>query len=158
MYVATELQWRNAMNTQPVVTEWMQTEVITINPELHVERAWEIMERQRVNHLPVVKNGQLMGIVTQGDLKRALFRTPLSAPAPPEGRPQPTKPLGDMSVAAIMTKTVHTATPTEPLLSVAQRLLNAHIGSLPVVDETDAVVGIVTKTNLVQALVRLLQQ
>jgi acetoin utilization protein AcuB len=63
-----------------------------------------------------------------------------------------------MSVAAIMTKTVHTAKPTEPLLSVAQRLLSAHIGSLPVVDDTDGVVGIVTKTDLVKALVALLPQ
>ena len=39
----------------------MRTEVITVNPELHVERAWEIMERQRVHHLPVVKNAQLVG-------------------------------------------------------------------------------------------------
>ena len=145
------------MNKQLRVQEGMHTEVITINPELHVERAWEIMERQHVHHLPVVKNSKLVGIVTQGDLKRALFRTPLSTTVPPEGRTPPKKSPGDMSVAAIMTKTVHTATPTEPVLSVAQRLLNAYIGSLPVVDDTDAVVGIVTKTNLVQALVRLLQ-
>jgi len=43
----------------------MRTEVITVNLELHVERAWEIMERQRGHHLPVVKNAQLVGIVTQ---------------------------------------------------------------------------------------------
>jgi len=146
------------MNTQPLVQDWMRPDVITVNPELHVERAWELMERRRVHHLPVVKNSQLVGIVTQGDLKRALFRTPLSVLAPPEGRPQPAKPPGDMSVAAIMTKTVHTAKPSEPLFSVAQRLLSAHIGSLPVVDDTDGVVGIVTKTDLVKALVALLQR
>jgi acetoin utilization protein AcuB len=145
-------------NSQLLVQEWMRTEVITVNPELHVERAWELMERQRVHHLPVVKNGQLLGIVTQGDLKRALFRTPLSVPAPPEGRAQPAKSPGDMSVAAIMTKTVHTAKPTEPLLSVAQRLLSAHIGSLPVVDDANVVAGIVTKTDLLKALVAILRQ
>jgi len=59
-------------NAQLLVQDWMRTEVITVNPELHVERAWELMERQRVHHLPVVKNGQLLGIVTQGDLKRAV--------------------------------------------------------------------------------------
>jgi CBS domain-containing protein len=42
----------------------MRPDVITVNPELHVERAWELMERQRVHHLPVVKNTQLVGIVT----------------------------------------------------------------------------------------------
>jgi CBS domain-containing protein len=57
-----------------------------------------------------------------------------------------------------MTKTVHTAKPSEPLLSVAQRVLSAHIRSVPVVDDTNAVVGIVTKTDLVKALVVLLQK
>jgi acetoin utilization protein AcuB len=136
----------------------MHTEVITINPELHVERAWEMMERQRVHHLPVVKNNQLVGIIAQGDLKRALFRTPLSVPSPPEGRQPPAKSPGDLSVAAIMTKTVHTAKPTEPVRSVAQRLLSAHIGCLPVVDDAGAVVGIVTKTDLVKAVVALVLQ
>ena len=146
------------MRLQFLVQEWMRPSVITINPELHVERAWEIMERQRVHHLPVVKNAQLVGIVTQGDLKRALFRTPLSVSAPPEGRTPPAKSPGDLSVASIMTKTVHTAKPNEPLLSVAQRVLSAHIGSVPVVDDANAVVGIVTKTDLVKALVVLLQK
>lgn len=99
------------MNTQLLTQEWMHTEVITVNPELHIERAWEVMERQRVHHLPVVKNNQLLGIISHGDLKRALFRTPLSVPAPPEGRQPPAKSAGDLSVAAIMTKTVHTAKP-----------------------------------------------
>lgn len=146
------------MNSQLFTQDWMQTEVITVNPELHIERAWEIMERQRVHHLPVVKNNQLVGIVSQGDLKRALFRTPLSVLAPPEGRLPPQQPPGDLSVAAIMTKTVHTAKPTEPLRSVAQRLLSAHVGSLPVVDNSGNVVGIVTKTDLVKALVALVPQ
>ena len=60
-------------------------------------------------------------------------------------------------MAAIMTKTVHTAKPTEPLLSVAQRLLSAHIGSLPVVDDANAVAGIVTKTDLLKALVAIVR-
>ncbi len=146
------------MNSQLLTRDWMHTDVLTVNPELHVERAWEVMERQRVHHLPVVKNSQLVGIATQGDLKRALFRTPLSVPVPPEGRQPPAKSPGDLSVAAIMTKTVHTATPSEPLRSVVHRLLSAHIGCLPVVNDTGAVVGIVTKTDLVKALIAFLQQ
>ena len=146
------------MNTKSLVQDWMRTEVLTVNPELRVERAWELMERQRVRHLPVVKNAQLVGMVTQRDLKRTLFPTPLSVLAPPRGRPQPAVPPSDMSVSAIMTKTVHVAKPMEPLLSAAQRLLSEHVGSLPVVDDAGSVVGIVTKTDLVKALVFLLQR
>lgn len=37
-----------------LVHEWMRINVVTINPELRVERVWELMERQRIRHLPVV--------------------------------------------------------------------------------------------------------
>jgi predicted transcriptional regulator len=47
-------------NSQLLVQDWMHTNVLAVNPELHVERAWEVMERQRVHHLPVVKNNQLV--------------------------------------------------------------------------------------------------
>ena len=58
---------------EPLVGEWMRTDVVTINPELRVERVWETMWRKQVRHLPVIKQDILVGIITDRDLKRVLF-------------------------------------------------------------------------------------
>jgi acetoin utilization protein AcuB len=141
-----------------LVHEWMRTEVITINPELRVERVWELMERQRIRHLPVVKDGTLVGIITERDLKRASFPSLPAFPVRQEGKPQPPGSPGDLPVEAIMTTGVYTAKPTNPLLNPALRMLNEKIGALPVVDEAGKLVGILTETDLLKALVFLLQK
>jgi acetoin utilization protein AcuB len=141
-----------------LVHEWMRTEVITINPELRVECVWELMERQRIRHLPVVKDGTLVGIITERDLKRASFPSLPAFPVRQEGKPQPTGSPGDLPVEAIMTTGVYTAKPTNPLLNPALRMLNEKIGALPVVDEAGKLVGILTETDLLKALVFLLQK
>jgi acetoin utilization protein AcuB len=135
-----------------LVHEWMRTEVITINPELRVERMWELLERQRIRHLPVVKNGALVGIITERDLKRTLFPTLPAYPAWQGGKPQPTGSPGDLPAESIMTQGVYTAKLTDPLLSPALRMLNEKIGAMPVL------VGILTETDLLKALVFLLQK
>jgi acetoin utilization protein AcuB len=116
------------------------------------------MERQRIRHLPVVKDGTLVGIITERDLKRAIFPTLPAFPVRPEGKLQPTGSPGDLPAEAIMTKGVYTAKPTDPLLSPALRMLNEKIGALPVVDEAGKLVGILTETDLLKALVFLLQK
>ncbi len=141
-----------------LVQEWMRTNVITINPELRVERAWELMERQRVRHLPVVQQGRLVGIVTERDLKRAVFGAPPLSTVWKGGKPQPTGTPGDLSVQAIMTQGVYTTKPTDALLSATLRMLNEKIGALPVVDDAGMLVGLITQTDLLKALVLLLQR
>jgi len=139
------------------VHEWMRTDVITINPELRVERVWELMERQRIRHLPVVKNGTLVGIITERDLKRAIFPSSPIFPVWKEGKPQPTGSPGDLPAEAIMTRRVYTAKPTDPLLNPALHMLNEKIGALPVVDDAGKLVGILTETDLLKVLVSLLR-
>jgi CBS domain-containing protein len=140
-----------------LVRDWLHTDVVTINPELRIERVWELMEHKRVRHLPVVKNDQLGGIVTDRDLKRALFPAPPTFPGWREGKPQPSGSPGDLPAEAIMTKGVYTTKPDEPLLNPARRMLNEKIGAVPVVDDTGRLVGILTETDLLKALVFLLE-
>lgn len=54
------------------VREIMTTEVITIDPGWSAEQCMALMNQRRVRHLPVVENDQLVGIVSIGDIVRAV--------------------------------------------------------------------------------------
>lgn len=46
----------------------MTTSLVTTTTEMTVDECAELMTRRRIRHLPVVRNGQLAGVVTIGDL------------------------------------------------------------------------------------------
>lgn len=54
------------------VSEIMTTEVITVAPAWTAEQCMALMNERRVRHLPVVENNQLAGIVSIGDVVRAV--------------------------------------------------------------------------------------
>jgi CBS domain-containing protein len=53
------------------VSSVMTTEVITVKPDDTVNKAMELMTRHRCRHLPVLRDGELAGIVSIGDLVKA---------------------------------------------------------------------------------------
>ena len=54
------------------VKDIMTREVITIDEDASVEEAARKMARHRINRLPVLREGKLVGIVTRGDVIKAL--------------------------------------------------------------------------------------
>ena len=54
------------------VSEIMTTEVVTASPEETVREVATLMADRNVNRLPVTENGRLVGIVTRGDIVRAI--------------------------------------------------------------------------------------
>jgi CBS domain-containing protein len=63
--------------------EVMTTAVLCVGPEVPVAAAAVILDERRIRRLPVVANGRLVGILSRGDLVRALAA---AAPAPPASR------------------------------------------------------------------------
>jgi acetoin utilization protein AcuB len=130
------------------IKDWMTTKVVTVSPEASVRTAFATMKRHGFRHLPVVRDGRLVGVVTDRDLRRPdisdvfkewddLYR------------------LGeDISVEDVMTVQVVTVTPETDLLTAASMLVEKRIGALPVVEEDSKLVGIVTTIDLLKAFVR----
>ena len=54
------------------VHEIMTTEVVVISPGRSVRDAMRIVTRKHLRHLPVVDDGQLVGMVSAGDLTRSI--------------------------------------------------------------------------------------
>jgi CBS domain-containing protein len=55
------------------VSQIMTTELITISPEDTVHRCMELMTEKRIRHLPVVEKGKLVGMISIGDLVKAVI-------------------------------------------------------------------------------------
>ena len=55
------------------VREIMSTPVITGRPALSIEEAMAIMSQRRIRHLPIVDEGRLCGLVSVGDLVKAII-------------------------------------------------------------------------------------
>jgi CBS domain-containing protein len=65
------LQGRSSKETQ--VQEIMTRRVITLEPEQTVEACMVVMTDKRIRHLPVLENGRLIGIVSIGDIVKAVI-------------------------------------------------------------------------------------
>src|SRR3990172_4713638 len=65
-----EERFRKAFGTK--VAEVMTTDIVEISPEASVYDAATLMSNHKVNRLPVVDQGRMVGIVTRGDIVRAI--------------------------------------------------------------------------------------
>ena len=57
------------------VHEIMETDVVTVSPSDNLEYCLELMNKNRVRHLPVIENDIVTGIVSIGDLVKAIIET-----------------------------------------------------------------------------------
>lgn len=131
------------------VKDWMSGKVITISPDQTLPDAHEIMKKRKIRRLPVVADGQLVGIITLGDLREAgpSNATTLSIF-------EMNYMLARLKVSEIMTRDPLTVSPQTSLTEAAKLMLHHKIGGLPVV-EGMTVVGIITESDIFRAYVRL---
>ncbi len=103
----------------------MVVDPITMAPEQRLYEVLEVMEKYRISGVPVTKNGKLVGILTNRDLR---FETKL-----------------DLKIADVMTKENLITAPVGTSLEEAKEILHRHrIEKLPVVDEEYNLKGLIT--------------
>jgi len=127
-----------------LVQDWMSTHIITIEPETPLRQINALMIHQKVRHLPVIQNGQIMGIVSQGDMRSAVSLS-----------------LGEDSYAMLRLVAEEIMTPNPMTISneatvgqAAQMMLRYKINGLPVVDSQDKLVGIITESDILRLVVQ----
>ncbi|MGV7194176.1 CBS domain-containing protein [Xanthomonas axonopodis] len=72
---ARKVVLRDRSSSTTSVAEIMSTEVVTVSPSDSVERCMQLMTDGRFRHLPVVENGRVQGVVSIGDLVKAVIET-----------------------------------------------------------------------------------
>ena len=131
-----------------LVKDWMTKEVITVEEDVSIMKASRLMKQKGFQHLPVVRQGGLTGIVSDRDLKEA----------------QPSKAttldihelyylLDKLQIKKVMTKNPHTVSGDETTDKAAALMLKHDISALPVVDQRGDLQGIITKGDVFRAMV-----
>ena len=130
------------------VADVMSTDVETVNADEDLVLAEELMRRNRFRHLPVVRAGKLVGLMTHRDLLRAQAKllTQLGLAAD-EDRAL------SLAVGDMMTKDVRTVAPDTPARDAAALLLDHKVGCFPVVRD-EKLVGIVTEADFLRWAMR----
>jgi acetoin utilization protein AcuB len=115
----------------------------TVEPSDSVAHARALLEERRINHLPVVSKGRLVGIVSSHDLRARAFSTT---------HPELAKALevhpDRVRVNSVMTTEVRTVKPSDNLSYAADLMLRKHIGALPVVEQ-GRLAGILSRSDFV---------
>jgi acetoin utilization protein AcuB len=128
------------------VREMMSTDVTVIDRNDDVLSIENIMNTKHVRHLPVVEDGDIVGMVSQRDIFKAAMSSTMGY-----GEKAQQGFLHSVRVKAIMVYPVVTVSPDMTVDAAIELMLQKGIGCLPVVDNGQ-VVGMLTKTDLLRRL------
>ncbi len=131
-----------------LVKEWMTVDAITVDENTTMMKASQIMKENDIRRLPVIKNGKLIGIVTETDIKEA----------------SPSKAttldihelyylLSKIKVKDIMVKKVITADPEDTIEKASIKMLEYKISGLPVVNKNGELLGVITERDIFKVLI-----
>ena len=130
------------------VKDWMSKDLVTIDADTSIMKASRVMKQNEIQHLPVLSQGRLVGIVSDRDLKEA---TPSKATTLDIHEMYHL--LDTITVKSLMPKKIFTIPPGETVEKAAAVMLKHHISALPVVDPEGTLAGIITKGDIFRAFV-----
>jgi CBS domain-containing protein len=126
----------------------MSSPARSIDPNMPVGEAYNLMMKHGIRRLPVVEGDLLVGIVTLGDLREA---RPSSATS--LSIYELNYLLGKLTVGQVMTHHPYTVTSATPIQKAARIMLERKVSGLPVVDEHNQPVGIITESDIFRMLI-----
>jgi len=134
---------------QELVKNWMTRDIVTIRPDTTLPEAHRLMMEKRIRRLPVVDQGQLVGIVTLGDVRGAepSDATSLSIW-------ELNYLLSQLRVKEIMTRNPITVSENATIARAALMMLEHKISGLPVVDDAGNLAGIITESDIFRLVVQ----
>lgn len=154
------------------VQEAMQKDVITLRRIDKIEEAAKILREKKISGAPVVdEDNKMIGIVSEGDIMRLLeFHSPnlnLILPSPLDLIELPIRMKSEYDEISaglkkaslvltqeIMTRKVVTIAPDKSISDAAELMDSRKVKRLPVVDEKGDMVGIITRGDIIGALVK----
>ncbi|CRK80893.1 CBS domain-containing protein [Neobacillus massiliamazoniensis] len=144
------------------VKDFMIKEVITVLPEASIKEVMKTFVEKKIGGVPIVDSGgKLLGIVTDGDILRAIKPVDqhiqnyftysiLIEEINLESRMSEMKNLSIIKIAK--TRNIVTIHPEDELKKVVQLLSKHHFKKLPVVDDENRVVGVLSRGDVIRKI------
>ena len=117
------------------IFEVMSREVFTLAPNQTIRDGLELLRIKRISGAPVVENGNLVGVISTEDLMRALTQNDLDAP-----------------IRKYMSANVISVKSYEPVVKALEMFARTNVGRLPVTNEHDQLVGMITKGDITRGV------
>ena len=140
----------------------MTTDVITVSPNTEIVKAAKIMMEKRINGLPVVDSGKLVGILCQSDLIAQQKKFPIPSLftfldgyislTSEKHLEKEVQKIAAATVDQAMTPHPVTVSPSTPIEEIASLMVDRNFHSLPVLAK-GKLVGIVGKEDLLKLLI-----
>ena len=138
-------------NNRIKIVDVMTGDPLTVTSSESVGKADELMSENSIRQIPVVDGRELVGIVTDRDIRSFLSDGLLTDLDVREKR------LAS-SVAAIMTPEPVCVAPDDDLQDAVELLVEQKFGAIPVVDEAEGLVGIVSYVDVLRCFLNRLQE
>ena len=139
----------------------MTCDVITISPEIDLKEAAMVFVEHNISGAPVVdRNNRLVGILTEGDLvkQQKPLQKPLylmfldsAFPINYKNMKSEVEALTATTVSELMTPYPLTLPEYADISEVAQLMLTKQVNRIPIVNEEDELLGIVTRQDIIRA-------
>lgn len=140
--------YKNIVQMQ--VSECMSPKPLTVGPYATLAEALEIMQEKKVRRLPVVDDGDLIGIITLNDIYQA---------KPSDVRHSMTidkiyDRLSKLTVKVAMTENPITIYQADTIGHAAEVMMEEKIGGLPAVDANKKLLGVITESDIFRLIAR----
>lgn len=134
---------------QELVKDWMSRNVVTVSAETTLPDAHQIMKTNGFRRLPVIDvDGKLVGILTLGDVRGAE-----ASPATSLSVWELNYLLSRLRVSSVMSTDPVYIGPDTTIGMAAKSMLDNKVSGLPVVNDANELVGIITESDIFRMVV-----
>ncbi len=137
----------DATSSTILARDIMASPVTTLPLTASLAQAWELVKNTRFRHIPIESRvGSLVGILSDRDLSRATVESALSGI---NGAAH----LAAVTIESQVSHPVLVANPEATLLAIVRVLLEERIGAMPVVSSEKALLGMITRSDILRVIV-----
>jgi len=130
------------------VQNWMTMDVLTVDENTPITRVMKLLKDNDIGHLPVIRSGRLVGMITDLDVKDA---------SPSKGAALKVQELyfllAEMKARDVMKDNPITISPDQTMEMAAVKMLEHGVSGIPVVTEENELVGIISQGDVFRVLI-----